>query len=385
MEIKTSTAVKSHHVEEAAIQTQLVRESGHHLHKVSIAHINSRWTYAGDGVYRGLFTEADVTDAALSRSAEVQVWISEAQQLADQDSVPEVAMGGQCHQPFSCGFFNACSEGLTKAEFPVEWLPRVLGGAKSYVLENSVTDMREIPEDLLNPIQARVRNVTVSGRAYFDKGGAREKLKPSTLPAYFIDFETISFAVPRWRDTRPFQALPFQFSVHRLDPDGQLGHQEFLDLSGSDPRESFAEALICSCPERIPVFVYNASFERARLKELAERFESMSAPLLDISGRLVDLLTVSREYYYHPEQKGSWSIKDVLAAISPEMSYANLTGVRDGSGAMTAYRDYISPETSDLDKSNIKDELLRYCKHDTRALVELWRFFTGFTGRIIEN
>lgn len=110
--------------------------------------------------------------------------------------------------------------------------------------------------------------------------------------------------------------IVFQFSLHRLDASGRLAHTEFLDLSGNDPSESFTQSLIAACGEDEPVFVYNAGFETARIRELAERFPSLSQPLLAINDRIVDLLPVARERYYHPSQKGSWSIKKVLPALS---------------------------------------------------------------------
>lgn len=108
--------------------------------------------------------------------------------------------------------------------------------------------------------------------------------------------------------------IVLQFSLHRFGAPGRLAHTEFLDLSGNDPSESFAQSLIAACGEDGPVFVYNAGFETARIRELAERFPSLSPPLLAINDRIVDLLPVARECYYHPSQQGSWSIKKVLPA-----------------------------------------------------------------------
>ena len=145
------------------------------------------------------------------------------------------------------------------------------------------------------------------------------------------------FAVPIWKDTRPYQQIPFQFSCHTLSPTGELGHSEFLDLSGADLSGRFAEALIAACGQVGPVFVYNASFESARITELAGRFPELRGRLLAINERGVDLLPVARRHYYHPAQHGSWSLKSVLPTIAPDLSYDKLNGVRDGSMAMMAY------------------------------------------------
>ena len=157
-----------------------------------------------------------------------------------------------------------------------------------------------------------------------------------------MDFETIQFAIPIWKDTRPYQQSPFQFSVHRLSPAAKVDHLSFLDLSGDDPSSRFAEALIAACGKRGPVFVYNAGFETARINELAERFPRLKQPMLAINARVVDLLKVAEQYYYHPSQEGSWSLKKVLPSIAPDLSYDKLVGVQDGGMAMNAYLEAIS-------------------------------------------
>jgi hypothetical protein len=199
------------------------------------------------------------------------------------------------------------------------------------------------------------------------------------LPAYFLDFETIQFAVPIWKGTRPYQQIPFQFNIHRLSRTGKLEQQAFLDLSGDDPSKAFAEALIAACGERGPIFVYNAGFETARIRELAERFPRHAEALLALNARVVDLLPVAREHYYHPSQQGSWSIKAVLPALCPDLNYGNLDGVQDGGMAMNAYLEALAPQTSQTRKAEIERQLLAYCALDTYAMVRLWAAFSGMS------
>ena len=125
-------------------------------------------------------------------------------------------------------------------------------------------------DDLLNPVQQRVKAHTLSGQPYFDAERAAAELTRHSPPVFFLDFETISFAVPIWKGTRPYQPLTFQFSVHRMSENGELTHRDFLDLSGEDPREALAESLIVTCEKQGPVFVYS-SFERSRIRELADQ------------------------------------------------------------------------------------------------------------------
>jgi hypothetical protein len=197
------------------------------------------------------------------------------------------------------------------------------------------------------------------------------------LPASFLDFETISFAVPVWAGTRPYQMIPFQFSVHHLGEDGTLVHADFLDLSGSDPSRAFAEALVGACVGEGPVFVYNASFEKSRIAELAERFVDLAPALLALRTRVVDLYPIARNRYYHPDQHGSWSIKHVLPAVAPDLRYDVLEGVQDGGAAMHAYLEAIDATTTPARRLEIEAQLRDYCGLDTLAMVRLWQFFAG--------
>lgn len=239
-----------------------------------------------------------------------------------------------------------------------------------------------MPDELLNKRQQRVKAVTLAGKPYFDKTSSALALANHKLPAYFMDFETIQFAVPIWKGTRPYQQLPFQFSVHRLTRTGKLAHDAFLDLSGKDPAKSFAEALIVACGERGPIFVYNAGFETARIRELAERFPRMANALLALNERVVDLLPVARDHYYHPSQQGSWSIKVVLPALCPDLRYGDLDGVQDGGMAMDAYLEALASQTSVERKAEIERQLLAYCALDTYAMVRMW---SAFTGKALKN
>ena len=138
--------------------------------------------------------------------------------------------------------------------------------------------------------------------------------------------------------------------------------------------------MTAACGELGPVYVYNAGFEMARMRELAIRHPRFSAALLAINARVVDLLPIARERYYHPSQQGSWSIKKVLPALVPELRYDALDGVQDGGMAMEAFLEAIHPDTHAERKNQIEQQLLAYCKLDTYAMVRLWQVFAGRTA-----
>jgi hypothetical protein len=377
IEVKSSASVKPHYHDDVAVQAFAAQGAGVVLESVALAHIDSSWIYPGDGDYAGLLVEKDLTEVALDRGDEVRGWLTEAQAIAALDAEPEKTSGAHCHTPFSCGFLTYCQSGEPQAEFPVSLLPDVRKKALKAAIAEGARDLRDIPDDLLNELQLRVKQHTLSGEVFFDQAGAAAALAAHPLPALFLDFETVQFTVPIWKGTRPYQQICFQFSLHRMADDGTLSHRSFLDLSGQDPSRAFAEALVSECDETSPIFVYNAAFEKTRIAELGCRFPDLSAALLAINARVVDLHPITHARYYHPSQEGSWSIKNVTPAIAPDLAYHALDGVQDGGMAMEAFQEAIAPSTSAERRAEIERQLLAYCALDTLAMVRLWQHFMG--------
>ena len=376
VEVKSTTSVKDVHLEDAAVQAHVASRAGIRLAGVALAHIDSSWVYPGGGDYAGLLLEAELGDLTRPLVREVQGWIDAAQRVVANREAPQVTTGPQCASPYACGFHAHCASLEPVVEKPIQWLPRLQ--AQPWI-DRGVRDMRDVPVECLNDIQRRVRECTVDDMAYFDGPGAARDLAPHALPGYFLDFETIQFAVPVWAGTRPYQQIPFQYSVHRLGRRGKLEHAEFLDLSGKDPSRPFAAQLIRDCGAAGPVFVYNAAFEKTRLAELAMRFPDLARGLNAIRDRVVDLLPIARQRFYHPAQQGSWSIKAVLPALVPDLSYAALDGVHDGGEAQETYLEAIAPHAPDMRREALRAQLLAYCGLDTYAMVRLWQAFAGRT------
>ena len=378
VEVKSSTSVKGYHRDDTAFQAYIAKSAGVPLASIALAYIDKNWEYPGGGDYDGLLVEEDLTAEAFSREEEVKSWIADAQKIAAKRKEPGLRTGEHCQEPYECGFYAYCSGQEPQAEVPVNWLPRIQAKVlKAHLADGSAIEMRDVPDELLNERQLRVKTHTLAGSVYFDRAGAAADLKGCSLPAYFIDFETIQFAVPRWKGTRPYAQIPFQFSVHRLARTGRLDADGFLDLSGNDPSRKFAEALIAACGERGPIFVYNAGFEKTRITEVAVRFKRLARELYAINERIIDLLPIAEARYYHPHQQGSWSIKKVLPAIAPDLSYDALNGVQNGGMAMATYLEAIHPDTAPTRKAEIENQLRAYCGLDTFAMVRLWQFFSG--------
>jgi hypothetical protein len=377
LEVKSATSVKDYHRDDLAVQTYIATTAGIDLASASLAHVDNSFVYPGGGDYRGLLKAVDLTDEVRAKAGEVATWIAAAQKVAALETEPEIDTGPHCSDPFDCPFRHHCDRDKPTVEFPLSSLHR-LGARQRDELETlGYDDLRNVPDEMLSSVNRMIKTQSLTGKAWFDAKGAAADLKPHKGTAYFLDFETIGFGVPIWKGTRPYQQLPFQFSLHVVPPDGEMTHKEFLDLSGEDPSEAFARALISYCGATGPVFSYNAGFENGVMRVLAERFPHLSPGLLAIVERVVDLLPIARNRYYHPNQHGSWSIKAILPTVCPDLAYDSLDGVQHGQAAQAAFLEAMSPGTTPERKAGIERQLLAYCKLDTLAMVRLWEFFRG--------
>ena len=372
IEVKAAAHVKQHYLDDCAIQAWALAENGLKARQVAVATLDTSFVYAGDGRYDGLLVETDVTEDIADLLPLVPRWVEEARRtLADLDE-PAIAVGTHCGAPHGCEFYGHCAP--PAGEYPV----LALGGKKDKLytlLHSGYRDLRDVPEtELANDSQRRIWEQTRAAKPYL---GAELRTLVTALefPRYYLDFETVSPAVPIFAGTRPFEALPFQWSCHIERRRGELEHAEFLALGTEPPMRKVAESLLATLGTSGPIVVYTP-YERRVLNELAARYADLAPELLALAARIVDLHPPTRQHYYHPAMRGSWSIKAVLPTVAPDLSYETLGEVRDGLAAQAAYFEAVAPGTSETRRSALRRALLDYCRHDTLALARVVDFFS---------
>ena len=376
-EVKSSTKAKDYHVGDLATQLWVARSAGVPISSASIRHIDTSFVLERDGDFDGLFADTDLMAAAEPIIASRGETVAAARATLARGE-PSTAPGAHCDAPFPCEFADYCHSHLPAGpEWPVTVLPH--GGGKRWI-EQGIFDLLVVdPAALTNATHAKVHRATVSGDVYHHVEGARAAMADWAFPRTWLDFETIGFAVPRSIGTRPYQQVPFQFSAHVETADGVIDHRKFLSLDGTDPRRACAEALVEMVPATGAVIGYNASFEKARILELAAAFPDLANALTAMAARVVDLLPVTRTNWYHRDQRGSWSIKAVLPTIAAEMDYAALE-VKDGGSAQDAYAEGIAVGCT-KDRWLALDAALRaYCGRDTEAMIVLARLCNSTTA-----
>jgi hypothetical protein len=237
--------------------------------------------------------------------------------------------------------------------------------------EMGIESITQIPDDFeLTAIQRRAATSVQTGEAWFDNEGLKARLDALKYPIFFMDFETVNRAIPRFAGMRPYDPLPFQWSVHvQRKQGGDPEHFEFLATDAIDPRSEFITSLLAALGNDGSIVVYS-SFESQRLSELGGWFPEFADRINAIQARLFDLLPVVREHTYHPAYAGTYSIKSVLPALVPEMTYDGME-VANGQDAGLAWESLVHGALDCNERDRIRKALLDYCGRDTLAMVKL--------------
>ena len=368
VEVKSSTSVKEVYYPDVAVQFYVLEGCGLKINRAGILHINNQYIYDGQNLdLESLFSFGDLTDETMSMQPEIPGQLEELKGMLAVDSAPEIQPSRHCHKPYDCEFWDHCTK-----DMPEFWVYNISGIGQEKLDELAdmgIQAIGDIPQTFpLSQIQDRIR-ASVSNRQEFISDQLKAELNDVAYPVHFLDFETIGVAIPRYAGTRPYQTIPFQWSDHILYENGNLDHREYLCNEDKDPREEFTQTLLDALGTKGSIFIYT-TYETGILNSLIEHFPQYAEELQSVIDRFVDLYAIIKQHYYHPKFYGSFSLKYVLPALVPEMSYENLS-IQDGMQASLDYLRMIDSETSHDEKARIRAELLTYCGQDTLAMVKI--------------
>ena len=386
-EVKSSTKIKDIYLDDASYQYFVLTNLGFNVKKVSIVYVNNEYVRGNDLDIEQLFKIEDITDIAIEKQAEIRNYIDFINDFFyshDGDNEPDKDIGKHCFDPYSCSFWDYCTKELPKPNvFEIAGMFKSKKFEKYYEGKISFEDLKN--EDL-NPKYLEQIDFELNGReAKINKKAIKDILDSLRYPLYFIDYETCQYAIPEYSGTKPYQQIPFQYSLHIInDETSPIEHKEYLaDVNDDDLIRTFAESMIHDMPENGSIIVYNKSFEASRNKEIGKMYPDLKPEMDRFNSNMVDLMIPFKNRdYYTKEMKGSYSIKYVLPALYPddaELDYSELSLIHKGDEASQAFLSlkYNSPE----EQEEIRKALLEYCKLDTYAMVKIWENFREVTGR----
>lgn len=374
IEVKSSTSYKvDEHLPDVAFQVYLLQQAGIHVSQASLMHLNSDCHYPD---LTTLFVLADVTEAVQASLPQVEADVAAMRRVAAHTgSAPEIGIGRHCNKPSECAFHAHCWQGVTgKTIYDIPYLKRPL---EAQLEAADIQYVTHIPPGFsLGDKRATAFVETIQQQQIaIDRDAIQSELDGLVYPLYFFDFETIDYAVPTFVDCKPYQQAPFQYSCHILEADGTLTHRDYLHTDTDDPRRPLTEALLNDIGDTGSIIVYFATFERSRLRELAEAFPEHAPRLMNMADRLWDQLDIFKKHYKDYRFGGSNSLKSVLPVIVPELSY-KLLAVQNGTQAQVVWEAMIG-EGETAVREQMVEQLRAYCHLDTLAMVEIHRALTA--------
>jgi predicted RecB family nuclease len=376
IEVKSTTAVKDHHLADVAIQQRVVTRSGVDLAASSVAHVNRAYVYTGGPIdVDRFFKIVNLTRQVEKLQPEITAQFRSEFRILAMPEAPNIPAGRQCGDPFTCEFFDRCNEPVPDDH--ILRLPRIHASIVAKLVALGVQSIHDIPGDY--PLNERLRHACTSVQTGKPWHGPelKDELKGLKFPLYFMDFETVNPAIPRFEKMRPYDQLPFQWSVHvQREPGAAPEHFEFLATDESDPRTAFISALCDALGDRGSIVVYHQQFESQRLSDLASWLPEFSTRISKIQRRLWDLLPIVRDHVYHPAFGGSYSLKAVLPALVPGMSYDAMV-VADGQAAGLAWESLVRGGLDEDERERTRKALLGYCGQDTLAMISLLELLQG--------
>ena len=370
IEVKSTAEVKDHQVDDVAIQHRVVTHSGIDLAASCLAHVSRDYIYEGGSIdVHRLFKIVNLTRQVEKLQPELTSQLRSEFRILAMPEAPDIPAGRQCSNPFNCEFFDHCNPPIPDDH--ILRLPRIHASTVSKLVAQGLQSIHDIPENY--PLTGRLRRACTSvqmGKPWFSPE-LKDELKGLRYPLYFMDFETVNPAIPRFAGMRPYDQLPFQWSVDvQTQPGADPEHHEFLATDASDPRPAFISTLCDALGDCGSVVVYNAGFECQRLSDLAAWLPEFSGQIKRIQSRLRDLLPVVRDHAYHPAFAGSYSLKSVLPALVPDMTYDGMD-VANGQAAGLAWERLIRGSLDQAENEKITKALLDYCEQDSLALLRL--------------
>ncbi len=370
IEVKSTTDVKDHHLEDVAIQHRVVSRSAVDLAASCLAHVSRDYVYEGGSIDASRFFRIrNLTRQVEKLQAELTIQLRSEFRVLAMPEAPNIPAGRHCSNPFTCEFFDHCNPRIP--EDHILRLPRIHASTVAKLVALGVQSIRNIPENY--PLTGRLRRACTSvqlGEPWYSPEIGQE-LRKLKYPLYFADFETMNPALPRFAGMRPYDQIPFQWSVHvQRQPGATPEHLEFLATDRSDPRTAFISTLCGALGDCGSIVVYSQQFESQRLLDLASWLPEFSKRIDKIQSRLWDLLPIVRNHVYHPAFGGSYSLKSVLPALVPEMTYDGME-VADGQAAGLAWESLIGDDCSEAERQQKRKALLDYCGQDTLGMVRL--------------
>lgn len=374
-EIKSSTSVKIDHEHDLAFQIVVLEQAGLQIRHAGVILVNNKYIRKGKIDVKAITKITDVTEATRDLVDETKADIQEALKIIQSSTPPSMSPRFVRFGPLDewLAIYKAMHTNLDPHSiYNLATLkPQLVGELEDL----GITHIKDIPDIIKLSEKQRLQvHTTRSNQRVIDKTKISNFLKNLHYPLYFLDYETLSSVIPPFDGIKPYQQVPFQYSLHILEnPDAELKHTEFLHRENSNPGLPLLQKLKEDIGDEGTVLVWYEKFEKSRNKELGEMFPEYTEFMQKVNSRVVDLMIpFSQGWFVDKDFFGSASIKKVLPVLVSEFSYKKLN-IQEGATAQRLWMETVLDGKNSDTKEKIMSDLIAYCKLDTLAMVQLFK------------
>lgn len=376
IEVKSSTDKErkaKEHIFDAAFQRLVVQKSGLKVVNVYLLELNKEFYKNGEIDPTQIFNQTEITTQCIELEQEILADIQFAKQLLSKPN------------PLDCSCkYKGRSRHCRVFDYLYPHVPayssydlRAIGSSKKLLrtlVDANHFELDKIPDDIkLSEKHSLQKYVYQTKDLVFEKEKIKSQFDDLEYPLYFLDYETLACGIPKFDNTYPYQQTVFQYSLHILYETGEIVHKEYIHKDQSTPVHIIAQKLRADIGDAGHVIVWNKGFEGKCNADLAEVNPALRPFLLGLNDRIYDLMEVFRRMeYLHDDFKGSYSIKNVLPVLCPDLSYDGLE-VCNGAEAVVEYEKLIFENIPEDQKELKIKALLEYCKLDTYAMLKIFQ------------
>jgi hypothetical protein len=364
-EVKSSLKVSSVYLLDACLQSYVLKGSLSDFNELFLVTLNGDYELKDQVDIKKLFKKRSVKKEAEKNTEYFDSRISLAKELLEKNTIPDIPIGAQCTRPYTCDYFRTCWKDVL-VEKSIFELPNI-GREKLFEWQKAgIKSVEQIPDQELNSTLLKVKNSFKNNLPVIDKNAIAAFISEVKLPCAAMDMEIWSSAIPQLNGTKPFQQIPFLFTLYN----GTEKNYFFAPYQ-TDERKEFAQKLVEYCEPYATILVYDKSMENQAIISLSEKFPDLSAKLSELKEKMKDVSDIFKfMHFYHPQFKNNFSLKAIAAVLAPEVEFDKISGGLEAMNYFNTFRQ----ETNELEKQIIKDELVSYCMNDSVSTFKLYEY-----------
>ncbi len=379
-EVKSSLKITDTYVKDACFQYYVIKNCLPGLIDFNLLTLNPKYTLQGELEIGGLFKTTSILKDAIKNTEYFAHKTQLAKLTLEQGKIPDIKIGTHCFQPYECDFLGTCWKN-TNDPASVLTLGKLTKQAMFELYDTNIKRIDQIDISTITQKEIRVQvKAAIEQKEQIYAEEVKTFLSNIKLPVCSLDVEVWMPAIPYYQGTKPFQQIPFLFSMIHED-NSILKHYSYFKPIEEDLRKEFLEHILSATKEFNSILMFDKSLEETVLNQLAELFPEYRNDIAKLKSKIIDLAEPIRKgNYYHPGMNGNFTLKS-LAPVVSEASGFNELDIQSGISAMYIYESLLVQNT--IETETTKQQLIDYCEMDALVTYRLMNFFMNKTGHAL--